>query len=108
MDGLPPLTGLECIEALGRGGFLVRYRNNTVTVLERGSRMVVVPDVAQLSPTALGGLLHSAGLSYGAFLVLLGSKNHADDQRTRSGMRARYELSDGEIDPESSSNDSAE
>ncbi len=100
MDGLPPLTGLQCVEALGRGGFLVRYRNNTVTVLERGSRMVVVPDVVQLSPAALGGLLQSAGLSYAGFLALLGSTNQADDQRTRSGMRLRYELSDGEQEQE--------
>lgn len=92
MDGLPLLTGFECIEALGRAGYEVRYRNNTVTVLERGSRMVVVPDVAELSPAALSGLLQSAGLSYAAFLALLASTNHADDLRTRSGMRLRYEL----------------
>jgi hypothetical protein len=96
MDGLPLLTGIECVEALGRGGYQVRYRNNTVTVLERGSRMVVVPDVAELTPAALSGLLQAAGLSYAAFLALVASTNDADDVRTRTGMRLRYELSDGE------------
>ncbi len=97
---LAALTGLECIEALGRAGYQVRYRNNTVTVLEHGSRMVVVPDVAELSPTALGAVLQSAGMSYAAFLGLLASTNAADDLRTRSGMRLRYELSDGEAEAE--------
>jgi hypothetical protein len=96
MDGLPPLTGVECVEALGRAGYLVRYRNNTVTVLERGSRMIVVPDVKELSPSALSALLQAAGLSYAAFLELLASRNDADDVRTRSGMRLRYETSVGE------------
>jgi hypothetical protein len=98
MDGLPPLTGIQCIEALGRAGYGVRYRNNTVTVLERGSRMIVVPDVKELSPSALSALLQAAGLSYAAFLQLLKSVNHADDARTRSGMRLRYEASEDEAD----------
>ena len=108
MDGLPPLTGLECIEALGRAGYQVRYRNKTVTVLEHGSRMVVVPDVVQLSPAALSGLLQSAGLSYAAFLALLASPNQADDLRTRSGMRLRYELSEGELAGGSTPSDPSE
>lgn len=91
MNALPPLTGLECIEALGRAGYTVRYRNNAVTVLENGSRMVVVPDVIQLSPSALSAVLQSAGLSYAAFLELLAARHGADDARTRTGMRLRYE-----------------
>ena len=96
MDGLPPLTGLECIEALGRAGYEVRYRNKTLTVLEHGSRMIAVPDVAQLSPSALSALLQAAGLSYSAFLALLASVNKVDDERTRSGMRTRYQHEAGE------------
>lgn len=91
MDGLPPLTGVECIEALGRAGYTVRYRNNAVTVLEHGSRMVVVPEVKQLSPSALGAVLQAAGLSYAAFLELLSARHGVHDARTRSGMRLRYE-----------------
>lgn len=98
MERLPPLMGIQCIEALGRAGYVVRYRNNTVTVLERGSRMIVVPDVKELSPSALSALLQAAGLSYAAFLELLASENPADDLRTRSGMRLRYEVSDDEAD----------
>jgi len=96
MDGLRRITGLECIEALGRAGYQVRYRNIAVTVLEHGSRMIVVPDVAELSPSLLASVLQAAGLSYSAFLGLLASEHRAHDARTRSGMRLRYEPGPGE------------
>lgn len=96
MDGLRSITGLECIEAFGRAGFSVRYRNKAVTVLEHGARMIVVPDVNELSRPALAAVLQAAGMSYSAFLALLASENLADDARTRSGMRLRYEAEPGE------------
>ncbi len=68
---LVAVSGAECVDALVLAGFTVRSRTDSATVLERASRVVVVPDVAMLTPDDLHALLQDGGITYDAFLDLL-------------------------------------
>ena len=86
MVPLVAVSGAECVEALALGGFTVRSRSDSATVLVRGMRVVVVPDVAMLTPEDLQALLRDAGIAYDAFLDLL-SETPTDPDVLRSGER---------------------
>ena len=64
------MSGADCVRALEASGFNVRARSSGITTLVRGGRMVVVPEVAELTADLLHAILRSAGLSmtelYGA------------------------------------------
>ena len=83
---LVAVSGVECVEALTLGGFTVRSRSDSATVLERGLRVVVVPDVAMLTPDDLRALLRDAGIAYDAFLDLL-SETPTDPDLGRVAVR---------------------
>lgn len=74
MVPLVAVSGADCVEALILGGFTVRSRTDSATVLAsdpRELRVVVVPDVAMLTPDDLQLLLRDAGIAYDTFLDLL-------------------------------------
>ena len=66
------ISGVECVEALCAAGFRVRRRSAGQTVLERGSRTLVVPDRLVLPPDVLDVILSEADLSVERFIWLLG------------------------------------
>lgn len=68
---LVAVSGAECVEALLLARFVVRSRSDSAFVLERESRVVVVPDVPMLTPEDLATLLRDAGLPYEDLLDLL-------------------------------------
>ena len=89
-DVLPlvAVSGVECVDALLLAGFAIRSRSDSATILERHMRVVVVPDVAMLTPEDLEALLRDAGLAYEVFLDLLSeTPTDPDVQMQSSGIR---------------------
>jgi hypothetical protein len=85
---LVAISGADCVEALVLGGFTVRSRSDSATILERGLRVVVVPDVAMLAPEDMETLLRDAGLAYDDLLDLVSeSPTDPDVMRPTSGIR---------------------
>jgi hypothetical protein len=85
---LVAVSGADCVEALLLGGFSVRSRSDSATILERGLRVVVVPDVAMLAPDDMESLLRDAGIAYDDFLDLISeSPTDPDVVRPTSGIR---------------------
>jgi predicted RNA binding protein YcfA (HicA-like mRNA interferase family) len=64
------MSGADCVRALEASGFKVRARSGGITTLVRVGRMVVVPEVSELTADLLHAILRSAGISmtdlYGA------------------------------------------
>ncbi len=71
MVPLVAVSGAECVDALSIAGFSLTARNPTAVTLTKGLRVVVVPDVAMLSPDDLLAILRTAGVPYSEFLDLL-------------------------------------
>lgn len=71
MVPLVAVSGAECIDALSLAGFSLTARTGSEVTLSKGLRVVVVPDVAMLSPDELLSVLRTAGLPYSDFLDLL-------------------------------------
>jgi beta-lactam-binding protein with PASTA domain len=79
---LVAVSGAECVEALLQASFVVRSRSSAATTLERGPRVVVVPDVAMLTAEDVEAVLRDAGLAYEELLDLLSeSPTDPDVQR---------------------------
>jgi hypothetical protein len=70
-SGTFAISGDECIAALCRVGFILRRRDDGWTVLERGRRVVVVPDTMVVARPVLDAILAETELTFGAFLRLL-------------------------------------
>ena len=83
------ISGLRCVEALERAGFVIQHQNDGITVLSRGYRAVVVPMLAELPSASINTVLNAAGICYGDFVLLLEGKTASEIGRTRSGMRPR-------------------
>jgi hypothetical protein len=60
------------IRALTRAGFVVYRQAPLATILERGTRAVVVPDRARLPADVLADLRRMAGLTWREVEALLG------------------------------------
>jgi hypothetical protein len=73
----------ELVVAFQRAGFVAR-RATGRTILERGTRVVVIPDGRLLAPEAVAATLRSAGISYSDFLDYL---SEAPTEPARSGTR---------------------
>ncbi len=85
---LVAVSGFECVDALLLAGFAIRSRSDSATILERDLRVVVVPDVAMLTPEDLEALLRDAGIAYDDFLDLLSeTPTEPDVQIENSGIR---------------------
>lgn len=85
---LVAVSGAECVDALVVAGFTVRSRSDSATVLGQGVRVVVVPDVAMLTPDDLYALLRDAGIAYERLLDLL-AETPTDVQRPAAARRPR-------------------
>jgi hypothetical protein len=83
---LVAVSGADCVEALTLAGFALRSRSDSATVLAHDLRVVVVPDVAMLTPDDLQALLRDAGITYDDFLDLL-SEAPTDPDVLRSTPR---------------------
>ena len=71
MVPLVAVSGAECADALSSAGFALTARTGSEVTLSKGLRVVVIPDVAMLSPDELLAILRSAGVPYSEFLDLL-------------------------------------
>ena len=90
MLSLVAVSGAECVDALVLAGFTVRSRSDSATVLERGMRVVVVPDVAMLTPGDLHALLQDSGIAYDRFLDFLSeTPTDPDLERPAAARRPR-------------------
>jgi hypothetical protein len=85
---LVAVSGADCVEALTLGGFAVRSRSDSATVLERELRVVVVADVALLTPEDLQALLADAGIAYDDFHELLSEAPTDPDLRRVTARRS--------------------
>jgi hypothetical protein len=63
------------IHALTRAGFVIYRRAPPSTILERGTRAVVVPERARLSLDVLSDLRKMAGLTWREVEALLGDSS---------------------------------
>jgi len=68
---LVAVSGAECVDALSCAGFSLVGRSRAGVTLTKGTRSVLVPDVAMLTPEELTEILESAGIAYSDFLDLL-------------------------------------
>ena len=88
---LVAVSGFECVDALILAGFAIRSRSDSATTLERDLRVVVVPDVAMLTPEDLAALLRDAGIAYDELLDLLSETPTDPDVRlVSSGVRTTH------------------
>jgi hypothetical protein len=65
------LSGAECVVALWQLGFRIVRREAGRTVLRRGQRLLVVPDVLELPSAVLDRIMDEADVSYSALLRVL-------------------------------------
>jgi hypothetical protein len=77
----PSASTSDVLDALSRAGFSVKERTAGFYVIERGYRVVVVPDVPHLSPGQLEMVLAAAEISASSFSRLLEGA-----RTTRSGL----------------------
>jgi predicted RNA binding protein YcfA (HicA-like mRNA interferase family) len=73
MNGLPRVSGRECVRALEKVGFFLRRQQDSHMILRRDSpfAQVVVPDHHELDRGTLRAIIRQAGLSIDEFLALL-------------------------------------
>jgi hypothetical protein len=77
------IDGEACVSALQRAGFTVQHRGHGLTLLRRGSRLVLVPAVGVFSAPLLDAILRSAGLTATEL------EEHLPQPKSRSGMLQR-------------------
>ena len=73
MSKLPILSGLECVKALAKIGFVVdRQRGSHIILVREEPRTTIsVPDHKELDRGTLRGIIQQAGLSVDEFIELL-------------------------------------
>ncbi|MBD2267774.1 type II toxin-antitoxin system HicA family toxin [Anabaena sp. FACHB-1391] len=73
MSKLPIISGLECVKALEKIGFVVdRQRgSHIILVCEEPRTTISVPDYKELDRGTLRGIIRQAGLSVDEFIELL-------------------------------------
>ena len=82
------IDGEACVTALQRAGFSVHHRGHGLTVLRRGTRIVVVPAVGIFSAPMLDAVLRSAGLTATEL------DEHLPRPPSRSGIQRRRRNAD--------------
>jgi hypothetical protein len=68
---LPVVSGLECVDALRRAGFVIQASPSGIVELARGQEVIEVPLAEKLAWEALVVILHRAGIGPAAFVELL-------------------------------------
>ncbi|MGB9885379.1 MAG: type II toxin-antitoxin system HicA family toxin [Moorellales bacterium] len=73
MSRLPSISGRECVKALYRAGFYLRWQEGSHMILRRDVpfAQVVVPDHRELDRGTLRAIIRQAGLSVEQFLLML-------------------------------------
>ncbi|NET02464.1 MAG: type II toxin-antitoxin system HicA family toxin [Sphaerospermopsis sp. SIO1G2] len=73
MSKLPIISGLECVKALGKIGFVVdRQRGSHIILVREEPRSTIsVPEHKELDRGTLRGIIRQAGLSVDEFIELL-------------------------------------
>ena len=73
MSNLPIISGLECVKALEKIGFVVdRQRGSHIIMVREEPRTTIsVPDHKELDRGTLRGIIRQAGLSVDEFIELL-------------------------------------
>ena len=73
MNGLPRISGRECVRALIRAGFVLVRQHGSHMIMRRDDpfAQVVVPDHAELDRGTLRAIIRQAGLGVDEFLALL-------------------------------------
>ena len=73
MNGLPTVSGRECVRALVRIGFYTRRQRGSHIILRRDEpfAQLVVPDHKELDRGTLRALIRQAGLGVEEFTELL-------------------------------------
>ncbi|GCL43070.1 type II toxin-antitoxin system HicA family toxin [Anabaena sp. FACHB-1250] len=73
MSKLPIISGLECVKALEKIGFVVdRQRGSHIILVREEPRTTIsVPDHKELDRGTLRGIIRQAGLSVDEFIELL-------------------------------------
>jgi predicted RNA binding protein YcfA (HicA-like mRNA interferase family) len=73
MNGLPRISGRECVRALARAGFVLVRQQGSHIIMRRDDpfAQVVVPDHAELDRGTLRAIIRQAGLGVDEFVALL-------------------------------------
>ena len=73
MSKLPIISGLECVKALEKIGFVVDRQGGShiILVREEPRTTISVPDHKELDRGTLRGIIRQAGLSVDEFIELL-------------------------------------
>jgi hypothetical protein len=68
---LPPVSGIECVDALLRGGFVVQPSPVGFADLHKDRAFVRIPLAERIDPQALAAIVQRAGISPTRFVELL-------------------------------------
>jgi hypothetical protein len=68
---IPLVSGLQCVDALQRAGFVVQARTSRVIDLSQGGNVIRVPLAEKLDWEVLVVILQRAGIGPAAFVALL-------------------------------------
>lgn len=73
MNKLPRISGRECVNALGKVGFILKRQEGSHMILRRSSpfAQTVVPDHDELDRGTLRAIIRQAGLTVDEFINLL-------------------------------------
>lgn len=73
MSKLPDVSGMECVKALQKGGFVVRRQTGSHIIMTRADprAQVSVPNHKSLARGTLRSIIRQAGLTVDEFIALL-------------------------------------
>ena len=73
MNGLPRVSGRECVKALANAGFVFKRQEGSHMILRRSNpfAQLVVPDHKELDRGTLRAIIRQSGMSVGEFVKLL-------------------------------------
>jgi predicted RNA binding protein YcfA (HicA-like mRNA interferase family) len=73
MNGLPRISGRECVKALSKVNFYLKRQESSHMILRRDNPFdqLVVPDHKELDRGTLRAIIRQAGLSVDEFMKLL-------------------------------------
>ena len=73
MSGLPRVSGLDCVKALGKIGYYLKRQHGSHMILRRDNpfSQLVVPDHKELDRGTLRAIIRQADLGVAEFMSLL-------------------------------------
>jgi predicted RNA binding protein YcfA (HicA-like mRNA interferase family) len=70
MPRLPGINHLQAVRAFQKAGFII-VRQSKHIIMNRGSRMIVIPRHNPIQPLTMGSIIRAAGLTIEEFKELL-------------------------------------